>query len=371
MIQRRSAKVVRVGDLFLGGNYPIRVQSMTSTPTEDVPATLQQIRQLYEAHCEIVRVTVPNRGAVEALAQITKQLREDHIDVPVVADVHFSPSIALACVPYADKIRINPGNFHDNWEMFRALLKSAKEQGKAIRIGVNQGSLSSKILETYGHSTEAMYQSLLPFLQIADSETFTDIVLSFKSSNVPSMVAVNRELVQKLDDQGWNFPVHLGVTEAGNNDSGRIKGALGIGSLVLDGIGDTLRVSLTENPVNEVTAGYTILQASGRRITQTEYIACPGCGRTQFNLQNVLNEIKEKTGNFPGLRIAVMGCAVNGLGELKEADYGCIGSNPEHVNLYAHGECISRNIPEGNIATEVSKLIKLEKFLKSHNLDQN
>lgn len=368
MIQRRSAKVVQVGNLFLGGNYPIRVQSMTNTPTEDVPATLRQIRQLYEARCEIIRVAVPNRRAVEALSQITKRLREDHIEVPVVADVHFSPSIALACVPYADKIRINPGNFHDNWDIFRALLRATKEQGKAIRIGVNQGSLSPKILEAYGHSTEAMYQSLLPFLQIADSETFTNIVLSFKSSNVASMVTVNRELVQKLDDHEWNFPIHLGVTEAGNGDSGRIKGSMGIGSLLLDGIGDTLRVSLTEDPINEIGVGYTILQASGRRTTQTEYIACPGCGRTQFNLQGVLDEIKEETKNFPGLKIAIMGCAVNGFGELKEADYGCIGSTQGHVNLYVNGECVKKNVPENIAATELFKLIKGQGDRKSTNL---
>lgn len=361
---RRTTVTVHVGDLALGSQHPIRVQSMTNTKTEDVSETIRQIWQLYDAHCEIVRITVPNLNAVTALKDIKRQLVADHIALPIVADVHFSPSVAIACVPYADKVRINPGNFH-NLKEFETLIRIAKKEGKSIRIGVNHGSIQPALLQQYGHTPEAMYQSLLPFLNIARRESFNAIVLSFKSSSVPDAVMCNRELAKRLDEDGFHFPIHLGITEAGNGEMGRMKGAIGIGSLLLDGIGDTIRVSLTEDPVNEVAAAYNILQATQRRITQTEYVACPSCGRTQFDIQNVLEKIKQATAHLKNIKIAVMGCIVNGLGELADADYGYIGAGPGTVNIYAHGQCVKTNISEAFAIQALLDIIHADGHSKS------
>jgi (E)-4-hydroxy-3-methylbut-2-enyl-diphosphate synthase len=354
---RRPARIVPIGNLFIGGNYPIRVQSMTNAPTQDVGATVQQIRRLYEAQGEIIRIAVPNLEAVDALKRIRTQLQSDKISIPLVADVHFSPSIAMASIPYVDKIRINPGNFSENFDAFRPLVKFIKKEGKAIRIGVNRGSLSKNILKQYGDGAEGMYQSTIPFLEIARSESFENIVLSFKSSNVNKMVEDHRIILPKLNQLGFNFPVHLGVTEAGNENYGRIKGAIGIGSLLLDGMGDTIRVSLTEDPINEIAVAYDILQACGRRFIHAEYIACPSCGRTSFNIQCVFNEIKEKTSHLSGIKIAVMGCMVNGIGEMNDADFGCVGAGPGKINLYHRNRCVKTNIPEQNAVEELLKLI--------------
>ncbi|MDR0590320.1 MAG: (E)-4-hydroxy-3-methylbut-2-enyl-diphosphate synthase [Puniceicoccales bacterium] len=355
---RRLSRIVPIGSLNIGGNCPVRVQSMTNTPTQNVAATVQQIRQLCDAQCEIVRVTIPNSAAVDALKRIKTQLQSDKIDIPVVADIHFSPSIALACVPHADKIRINPGNFVDNGHAFRNLIRSAKKEGKAIRIGANRGSLSKNILNRWGHTAEGMFQSALPFLEIAKNENFFNIILSFKSSSASQMVDDHRAILPKIDQLGFNFPIHLGVTEAGNDRYGRIKSAVGIGSLLLDGIGDTIRVSLTEDPTREIAVAYDILQACGRRFTHAEYVACPSCGRTQFDIQRVFNEIKEKTAHLSGIKIAVMGCAVNGIGEMGDADFGYVGAGPGKVNLYRHGRCIHMNIPEQNATETLLKLIE-------------
>ena len=353
---RRTTIPVKIGEIFIGANYPIRVQSMTNTNTENVAETVRQVRQLYDANCEIVRITVPNLNAVTALKDIKQQLAKDRIPLPIVADVHFSPSVAIACVPYADKVRINPGNFR-NLNEFRTLIRTAKKEGKSIRIGVNQGSIQPELLKKYGHTPEAMYQSLLLFLNITREERFDAVVLSFKSSSVPDAVMGNRELVKRIDESGFNFPVHLGITEAGDGEMGRVKGAIGIGSLLLDGIGDTIRVSLTEDPVNEVAAAYNILQATQRRITQTEYVACPSCGRTQFDIQSVLAKIKQATAHIKDIKIAVMGCIVNGIGELADADYGYIGAGPRKVNLYAHGRCVKTNVSEEFALQELLDLI--------------
>jgi (E)-4-hydroxy-3-methylbut-2-enyl-diphosphate synthase len=357
-MSRRSTHAVPIGNLFVGGDYPIRVQSMINVPTQNIAQILQQIRKLYEAQCEIIRITVPNLSSVNALLKIKTQLQEDKIHIPLVADIHFSPSIAMACVPYADKIRINPGNFNENFDTFRPLVKAMKKEGKTIRIGVNRGSLNKNILAHYDNTAEGMYQSALPFLQIVAEENFKNIVLSFKSSNVSKMVEDHRTILPKLDQLGFNFPVHLGVTEAGNESYGRIKGAIGIGSLLLDGIGDTIRVSLTEDPINEITIAYDILQACNRRSTRAEYIACPSCGRTQFNIQQVFNEIKEKTSHLNGIKIAVMGCIVNGIGEMEDADFGYVGTGPGKINLYRRGQCVKVNISEQNAVEELLKLIE-------------
>jgi (E)-4-hydroxy-3-methylbut-2-enyl-diphosphate synthase len=355
---RRFSRIVPIGHLNVGGDCPVRVQSMTNTSTQNVAATVQQIRQLYDAHCEIVRVTIPNLATVDALKCIKTQLQSDKIDIPLVADTHFSPSIALACIPFAEKIRINPGNFVDNGHAFRNLVQSAKKEGKAIRIGVNRGSLSENVLNQWGNTAEGVFQSVLSFLEIAKSERFFDIILSFKSSSARQMVDDHREILPKIDQLGFDFPIHLGVTEAGNDRYGRIKSAVGIGSLLLDGIGDTIRVSLTEDPTREIAVAYDILQACGRRLTHAEYVACPSCGRTQFDIQRVFNEIKEKTAHLSGIKIAVMGCAVNGIGEMGDADFGYVGAGPGKVNLYHRGRCIQTNIPEQNATEALLKLIE-------------
>jgi (E)-4-hydroxy-3-methylbut-2-enyl-diphosphate synthase len=357
-MQRRLSRTVPIGHLNIGGDFPVRVQSMTNTPTQNVAATIQQIRQLYDAQCEIVRVTVPNPAAVDALKRIKIQLQSDKIDIPLVADTHFSPSIALACVPFAEKIRINPGNFLDNGRAFQSLVRSLKKEGKAIRVGVNRGSLSKNILNQWGNTAEGVFQSVLPFLEIAKSEDFFNIILSFKSSNASQMVDDHRAILPKIDQSGFNFPIHLGVTEAGNDRYGRIKSAVGIGSLLLDGVGDTIRVSLTEDPTREIAVAYDILQACGRRSTHAEYVACPSCGRTQFDIQRVFNEIKEKTSHLSGIKIAVMGCAVNGPGEMGDAEFGYVGAGPGKVNLYHRGRCVQTNIPEQNATEALLKLIE-------------
>jgi (E)-4-hydroxy-3-methylbut-2-enyl-diphosphate synthase len=218
--------------------------------------------------------------------------------------------------------------------------------------------LGQNILERYGDTAEGMYQSAFPFLQIAAEEKFENVVLSFKSSDVGKMVETHRIILPKLDQLGFNFPLHLGVTEAGNENYGRIKGAIGIGSLLLDGIGDTIRVSLTEDPIHEIPVAYDIFQACGRRFTHAEYVACPSCGRTQFDIQRIFNEIKEKTSHLGGIKIAVMGCAVNGIGEMGDADFGYVGAGPGKVNLYRRGQCVKTNISEQSAVAELLELIE-------------
>ncbi|MDR3317262.1 MAG: (E)-4-hydroxy-3-methylbut-2-enyl-diphosphate synthase [Puniceicoccales bacterium] len=361
---RRHTHIISVGHLQIGNDCPIRIQSMTNTPTQDIAATLQQIRRLYEAQCEIVRIAVPNFRAIEAFRSIKSALQNDKIYIPLVADVHFSPSIAIACLPFADKIRINPGNFHNYYDTFKTLIRSAKKEGKAIRIGVNRGSLSKSILEQYDNTSEGVYQSALPFLEIAQEEDFYNIILSFKSSDVNQMIDDHRYILRKLDTRGLNFPIHLGVTEVGNDTYGRIKSAIGIGSLLLEGIGDTIRVSLTEDPVHEISVAYDILQACNKRINHVEYIACPSCGRTQFNIEHIFNEIKEKTAHLRGIKIAVMGCLVNGIGEMGDADFGYIGAGPGRVNLYHKNRCIKTNILEENAVAELLHLIEISLSIK-------
>jgi (E)-4-hydroxy-3-methylbut-2-enyl-diphosphate synthase len=335
---------------------------MTNTPPQNVAETMTQIRQLYEAQCEIIRLSIPNRQAILSLQKIQRQLQNDKIPIALVADVHFSPSIALACIPFAHKVRINPGNFNENFTAFTELIRSAKREGTAIRIGVNGGSLSKKILEKYGNGGEAMYQSTLPFLEIADAEGFNQMVLSFKASDVGATVTHHREILPKLDQRGFNFPLHLGLTEAGDGVYGRIKSAIAMGSLLLDGMGDTVRVSLTENPVQEIAVAYDILQACGKRFHRAEYIACPSCGRTQFDIQSVFAAIKEKTAHLVGIKIAVMGCMVNGLGEMGDADFGYVGAGPGKVNLYRRNQCVKTNIPEQNAVTELLKIIEASRI---------
>ncbi|MDR0444983.1 MAG: (E)-4-hydroxy-3-methylbut-2-enyl-diphosphate synthase [Puniceicoccales bacterium] len=368
---RRQAVEVAIGSLHIGGEHLLRVQSMTNTPTSDVTSTLEQIRKLADVGCEIIRLAIVSKSDLQALGALRPLLVRDKVAVPLVADVHFSPTLALEVIPFVDKIRINPGNFvrvspEDSPEERKAtlrrglvpLLKVLREEGKALRLGVNQGSLPEYILKRYGSTAAGMLASVLDFLEIAREERFDAIVLSFKSSDVATMVQAYREADRMLAERMYPaYPFHLGVTEAGNTDYGRIKGAIGIGSLLLDGLGDTLRVSLTEDPCEEIPVAYDILQACGARISKVEYVACPTCSRTCFHLEKIFDEIKAATRSLKGIKIAVMGCNINGLGEMADADYACVGSGKEKVDLYDHGQCVERDVPEQRAVEELAKMI--------------
>ena len=341
----------------MGGNHPIRVQSMTNLPTSDIDGQVEQIKRIIEAGGEYVRITVPTLKDVEHLSAIKKRIR-----CPIIADVHFSPKIAIAAAKVADKVRINPGNFVKNTstelhEAMLPLLDTCKEYGTAIRIGTTHGSLSERIMEIYGDTPLGMVEATLEAVRVCMAENFHDIVLSLKSSNVRVVTEATRLLVNKMDEEGMDYPIHLGVTEAGDGDDGRIKSAVGIGSLLVDGIGDTIRVSLTEEPENEIPVAYNILQAARARITKTDYIACPGCGRTTFNLQEGLKKVREATNHLTGLKIAVMGCIVNGPGEMADADYGYVGAGPGLVSLYKGKNIVQKNIPEGEAIEALLKII--------------
>lgn len=361
MFTRRKTRIVNIGGIPLGGPHPIRVQSMTNLPTSDIDGQVEQIKRIVAAGGEYVRITVPTLRDVEHFAEIKKKIK-GIVPVPLIADVHFSPKIAIEAAKVADKVRINPGNFvragksqlHD---ALKPLIGTCKEYGTAIRIGTNHGSLSERIMEKYGDTPLGMVEATLEAVRVCMTEDFHDIVLSLKSSNVRVMTEAVRLLVQKMDDEGMDYPIHLGVTEAGDGDDGRIKSAIGIGSLLVDGIGDTIRVSLTEDPELEIPVAYNILQASRARITKIDYIACPGCGRTTFNLQEGLRKVREATSHLTGLKIAVMGCIVNGPGEMADADYGYVGAGPGLVNLYKGRELVKKKIPENLAIDELLKLI--------------
>ncbi len=328
---RRRTREVKVGDIGIGGNNPIRVQSMITAETMNTEAAVAQIIQLYEAGCEIVRVAAPNLREAQNLGEIRKELkRRGYGHVPLVADVHHQGmDIALECTKHVDKIRINPGLFvfrkpdpnrvdyspaeiqQELEAIEQALLpviKACKERGVAMRIGVNHGSLSERIKVMYGDSPVGMVESAMEYIRICEAHGFKDLVISLKASRVPIMLSANRLMVKRMDEEGMDYPLHLGVTEAGDGMYARIKSAIGIGTLLAEGIGDTIRVSLAEDPVNEIEVCYDILQALGLRKTKVEYIACPSCGRTKFDLPTVLNQVREATKHLVGLDIAVMGC---------------------------------------------------------------
>ncbi|MEO0855148.1 MAG: (E)-4-hydroxy-3-methylbut-2-enyl-diphosphate synthase, partial [Cyanobacteria bacterium J06648_11] len=328
---------------------------------------------------EIVRVTVPSIGHAKALADIRQQLADTYQPVPLVADVHHNGmKIALEVAKHVDKVRINPGLYvfeqpsGDREEYTQAefdevrdkiretlepLVTSLREQDKAMRIGVNHGSLAERMLFTYGDTPEGMVESALEFIEICNDLDFHNIVLSFKASRVPVMLAAYRLAAQRLDALGYNYPFHLGVTEAGDGEYGRIKSTAGIGTLLAEGIGDTIRVSLTEAPEKEIPVCYGILQALGLRKTMVEYVACPSCGRTLFNLETVLAEVRAATNHLTGLDIAVMGCIVNGPGEMADADYGYVGKTPGTISLYRGREEVKK-VPEAEGVAALIDLIK-------------
>ena len=395
---------VRIGkDLIIGGDAPIVVQTMCNTHTSDVDATVAQCLELAAAGAQLIRITVPGMQDIPQLKAIKERLRSQGCDTPLVADIHFSSRTAIAAAQIVEKVRINPGNFHPDHETARSefarLLEVCKEHGTAIRVGLNHGSLGSYITDLYGNTPEAMARAAMEWLQMCNAADFLNVVVSLKASNTVVMTEAYRELVRMMQDDGTVFPLHLGVTEAGNGDSGRIKSCVGIASLLQEGIGDTLRVSLTEPPVDELPvarflagqaegdemlraavqwgpkllkremddipaeAGLSeylkdeIMQAARRRFYKPEYIACPGCGRTMYDLQGTFEEVKRRTAHLKGMVIAVMGCIVNGPGEMADADWGYVGEGGGKVSIYHNGQPVLRHIPDKEAIDKLLELI--------------
>ena len=409
-MERLQTKQVRVGDsLVIGGGAPIVVQTMCNTHTSDVEATVAQCLELAAAGAQMVRVTVPGLQDVPALREIRSRLNAEGCRVPLVADIHFSSDTAIACAEVVEKVRINPGNFHPDHDVarrkFADFLEVCKAHGTAVRVGLNHGSLGKYITELYGNTPHAMAKAAMEWLDMCVEASFFNVVVSLKASNTVVMVQAYRELVKLMKESGHVFPLHLGVTEAGNGDSGRIKSCVGIASLLREGIGDTIRVSLTESPVNELpVASYLadyfspggvaehdamldaaiqwgpalldreideipasagldpylvdeIMQASRRRFYRPEYIACPGCGRTMYRLEETFEEVKHRTSHLKGMVIAVMGCIVNGPGEMADADWGYVGEGGGRVSIYHKGEPVLRHIPDSEAIDRLLQLI--------------
>ena len=441
--KRRKTINVQVGNIFLGSDYPIRVQTMANTNTNDIDASVDQARRCIEAGTELLRFTTQGMREVESLREIHAQVLTA---VPLVADIHFNAEVADAAAEVVEAVRINPGNYSKDAskleERFVHLLDICREHETAIRIGVNHGSLSARMMDKYGDTPQGMVESVMEFLRIAVNHDFTNIVISVKASNTRVMVDTVRLLVKTMHHEQMDFPLHLGVTEAGEGEDGRIKSAVGIGALLADGIGDTVRVSLSEAPENEIPVAqelvdyfadddsvrydgsvtaevldnigadaeirYTsyesewdtfalqaaaecgrllwefkakeltlvnpnfsenklnflskdILQAARVRIYKTDYISCPGCGRTLFDLEETIHKLKAATAHLTGLKIAVMGCIVNGPGEMADADYGYVGAGRDRISLYRGKECILKNIPQEEAVEQLLALIESDR----------
>ncbi len=344
-----NTKTVQIGDCLIGGKNPIAIQSMTNTKTEDVEATVEQILKLEAAGCQIVRCTVPNQKAAEAVRQIKKQ-----IHIPLVADIHFDYRMAIAAMENgADKIRINPGNIGGK-EKIEAVIAVAKERNIPIRVGVNSGSLEKELIEKYhGVTAEGLVESALDKVNIIESFGYDNMVISIKSSDVMMCVKAHEMIAQKT-----NYPLHVGITESGTIFSGSIKSAIGLGIILNQGIGDTIRVSLTDDPVKEVEAAKIILKTLGLRKGGIEVVSCPTCGRTQIDLIGLATKVEEMTAGYDlNLKVAVMGCVVNGPGEAKEADLGIAGGDGCGV-LIKKGEVIKK--------VEESQLLDALKYELEH-----
>ena len=372
-------RAVRVGPVTIGGGHPVVVQSMITEETRNVAGCVEQIIAMHNAGCEIVRVTTPTLAEAHCLGEIQAEVRRRGYDVPLVADVHHQGSdIAVAVAQFVDKVRINPGLFvfrkprqrTDDYtdaeireeqaaieESLLPVIHVCKERDIAMRIGVNHGSLAERLTVMYGDTPEGMVECALEYLRICEAHDYRNLVISLKASRVPIMLAANRLMAQRMDELGMDYPLHLGVTEAGDGEYARIKSTAGIGTLLAEGIGDTIRVSLAEDPINELPVCYDILQALGLRKTKVEFIACPSCGRTKFDLPSVLRQVKAATNHLVGLDIAVMGCIVNGPGEMADADYGYVGKGGGVITLY-RGRTPVKNVPQEQGVAELVALIK-------------
>lgn len=382
MTERMLTRVVQVGSRPLGGEHPVAVQSMITEDTRDVAGCVRAILRLFRAGCEIIRVTTPNLADVASLAEIRRRLvAEGYGQIPLVADIHHNGwKIAQEVARHVDKIRINPGLFvfrRQNEaadftaaeiaeereriaEQMRTVIASCRSHGTALRIGVNHGSLSRRMLFLHGDTPAGMVESALEFVDLCEGEGYRELVISLKASRVGVMVEANRLLARACAQRSTAYPIHLGVTEAGDGSYARIKSTAGIAPLLLEGIGDTLRVSLAEDPIAEIPVCYEILQACGRRKTQVEFIACPSCGRTKFNLTEIVPAVRAATRHLVGLDIAIMGCIVNGLGEMADADYGYVGIGLGRVSLFRGREEVRKNIPESEGVSALVELIKAD-----------
>ena len=448
---RRKTISVRVGNTSIGGDNPIRLQSMTTTATMDTQGCIEQAIRIIEAGGELVRMTTQGTREAENMRLIREGLTARGYNTPLVADVHFNPAVADVAARYVEKVRINPGNYVDPARTFKHLeytddeyaqeiqrirdrfipfLNICREHGTAIRIGVNHGSLSDRIMSRYGNTPAGTVESCMEFLRICVEQQFMNVVISIKASNTVVMIETVRLLVKEMDHEGMAFPIHLGVTEAGEGEDGRIKSAIGIGALLAEGIGDTIRVSLSEAPEREIpvarklvdyaetsaqvrasakiengvlyldyndslledfqlhaamdagallidgkakelklsdpnipseqirSAEDAIMQGARIRFSKPEYISCPGCGRTLYNLEDTIARIKAATSHLKGVKIAIMGCIVNGPGEMADADFGYVGAGRGKISLYKGKECIEKNIPEENAVDRLLKLIE-------------
>ena len=412
---------VRIGNpaIVLGKGHPIVIQTMCNTHTCDEEESIKQCIRLSEAGSQMIRLTVPGLQDVPHIKAIREALRERGIYTPIVADIHFSSQTAIEVAPFVDKVRLNPGNFHKDHEKareeFARLIEVCKENGTAIRIGVNHGSLGEYITSLYGNTPQAMALAAMEWVRMCVEQDFDKVVVSLKSSNTVTMVQAYRELVRLFKEEGVDFPLHVGVTEAGNGESGRIKSCVGIATLLEEGIGDTIRVSLTEDPQEELpvaaylAARYSnapapkglsaqeiemldaactwgpklmrgevddipqevdghlrdeIMQAARKRFYKPEYIACPGCGRTMYNLQKAFEEVKAKTSHLQNVVIAVMGCIVNGPGEMADADWGYVGEGGGKVSIYKKNVPVLRHIPEAEAADKLLELIEGDQTLR-------
>ncbi len=390
---RRKTHEVKIGKLRIGGENRVAVQSMTTCSTLDTEGCIEQAIRIIEAGGQLVRLTTQGTREAENLRNIKAGLTaRGYGDVPLCADVHFNPNVADVAATIVEKVRINPGNYVDPARQFKTLeytdeeykqelerlderfcrfLNICREHGTAIRIGVNHGSLSDRIMSRYGDTPAGIVESCMEFLRIAEREQFRDVVVSIKASNTVIMVQSVRLLCQQMEKEGMDYPLHLGVTEAGEGEDGRLKSAVGIGALLIDGIGDTIRVSLSEEPECEIPVAQSILQAARVQMHKTEYISCPGCGRTLYDLQDTIRRIKTaveekaKTDQrYKTLKIGIMGCIVNGPGEMADADYGYVGAARGKVSLYKNKECIEKNIHEEEA---VERLIQfIDKDLQSN-----
>lgn len=378
---RRKTRGIPIGPLTMGGGHPVMVQSMITEETRNVEACVEQIIGLHREGCELVRVTTPTLGEAQCLEEIRAKVIERYGPVPLTADVHHQGTdIAVEAAKYVDEVRVNPGLFvfrkptnkeeyspeeHEAErqaieESFVPVIEACKKRDISMRIGVNHGSLAERMLVTYGDTPDGMVESALEYVRICEKHGFRNINISAKASRVPIMIAANRLLVKRMEEEGMDYPLHLGVTEAGDGEYARVKSTAGIATLLAEGIGDTIRVSLAEDPVHEIPVCYDILQALGLRKTKVEYIACPSCGRTKFSLPTVLREVREATKHLVGLDIAVMGCIVNGPGEMADADYGYVGKAGGMITLYRKKEVVRNNIPQEQGVHALVELLKAD-----------